>query len=142
MVTIQSGSIEVEDGDTISVGGTELTFRDTGEIELPSGETLISLSDINGNDISPASVTADALEAVESLNGADLTTAQEGETLLVDSNPPNFRIGSAGEIETLDVETPSDLPAFNDIEGPAIAYIRDVDGNGSDDYAAIFQEGI
>lgn len=63
MVTIQSGSIEVEDGDTISVGGTELTFRDTGEIELPSGETLISLSDINGNDISPATVSADTIEA-------------------------------------------------------------------------------
>jgi len=71
MVTIQSGSIEVEDGDTISVDGSELTLRDTGEIELPNGETLISLSDINGNDISPASVDATELD-VSNINAVEL----------------------------------------------------------------------
>ena len=74
MVTIRNNSLELEDGDTISVDGTELTFRSSGEIEFPDGETAISLSDIDGADIAPNSVnavtdvttsivTTDALEA-------------------------------------------------------------------------------
>lgn len=74
MVTIRNNSLELQDGDTISVDGTELTFRSSGELEFPDGETAISLSDIDGADIAPNSVdavtdvttsnvTTDALEA-------------------------------------------------------------------------------
>jgi hypothetical protein len=70
MVTIRNNSIELEDGDTISVDGTELTFRSSGELEFPDGETAISLSDIDGADIAPNSISF-----------ADSITDAEGNTL-------------------------------------------------------------
>ena len=63
MVTIRNNSLELEDGDTISVDGTELTFRSSGELEFPDGEKFISLSDIDGADIAPNSVDVNTLKA-------------------------------------------------------------------------------
>jgi hypothetical protein len=72
MVTIRNNSLELEDGDTISVDGTELTFRSSGELEFPDGETAITLSDIDGANIAPNSVDANSYN--ESVIDHDQTT--------------------------------------------------------------------
>jgi len=44
-----------------------------------------------------------------------------------------------GRLDLIHVATPSDLPPFNEVSNPTIAYIEDVDGEQNDDYAAIFK---